>query len=279
MKKEAYGKFYVADHGLRPISDTSVFEKMPGAAIYEVVKIQQGTPIFFEEHMARFRKSAAFHNTEIQKPESEIRQEIDWLIERNRCDTINAKIVSMKTAGSDAFLVYFIPLEHPLQNPRTEGVHTILFPGERVSPNIKTLDDSFRDRVRGAREESGAFEALLTDENGFVTEGSRSNIFFVDPSGVFFTPPTERVLAGVTRAKVMEICKSFGIAVEKKLVHTSDLPKLAGAFITGTTVDVSPVGSIDNIRLDSVANPSINKIVGAYNKKVDEYVRASRSEN
>lgn len=272
MKKEVYGDFLVVDHVIELVSETTILNEIPGSSIYEVIKIQQGKPVFFEEHMARLRKSAEFMNAEVRKPEAEILEEIRWLVEKNRCDKVNAKLLSTRTAANNTFIIYFIPLEHPENDVLAEGAHTILFSGERPNPNIKTLKGSFRDRVRNARVESKAYEALLTDENGYVTEGSRSNIFFVWKDGVLRTPPTHRVLAGVTRAKVMAICKSFDIPVEEGLVNVKEFPDIPGAFITGTTVDVTPVGSVDLMKFDSASNPLVRKIMDAYDKEVADYI-------
>ncbi len=273
MKSEVYGDFLVVDHVIESGSETTMLNEIPGSSIYEVVKIQQGKPVFFEEHMARLKKSADFLNVEVRKTEAEILEEICWLVEKNRRDHINVKLLSTRTAGKDTFIIYFIPLERPENDPlATKGAHTILFSGERANPNIKTLKGSFRERVRNSRIESKAYEALLADENGYVTEGSRSNIFFVWKDGRLRTPPTARVLAGVTRAKVMDICERFDIPVEEGLVNIKELPSIPAAFITGTTVDVTPVGSIDDIKYDSAANPLVRKIVEAYHKEVADYI-------
>jgi branched-chain amino acid aminotransferase len=153
-----------------------------------------------------------------------------------------------------------------------KGVHTILFSGERIRPNIKTLKDSFREQVQALRESSNAYEALLTDESGHITEGSRSNVFFMGKEGKLYTSPTQSVLKGVTRTQVMEICSRLGLTVLEKTIHTRDLKDIQGAFITGTTVDVTPIRSIDNIIFDSTNIPLIRKILAEYEKKMIQYV-------
>ena len=65
----------------------------------------------------------------------------------------------------------------------------------------------------------GYDEALLTDMNGFVAEGTGANMFY-EKNGKFFTPPLGNILPGITRATVLEICDELNIPVEQKLFTT-----------------------------------------------------------
>lgn len=272
MKREAILNFFIANKTIRSTADMAIFDKVPATAIYEVIKICQGVPLFLEAHLERFVQSAFLTGDRIQKKETEILHEISDLVEKNQCNHGNVKLVSTLMNGQAIFLTYFIPAEFPDNKARLEGVHTILFTGERISPNIKTLKDSFRGQVQAVRESSNAYETLLTDASGYITEGSRSNVFFMGKDEKIYTSPAGGVLKGVTRTHVMEICSKMGITVLEKKVHTRDLSDIQGAFITGTTVDVTPIRSIADTHLDSSNIPLIRKIVAEYEKKIAEYV-------
>lgn len=272
MKREAIHNFFVANQTIRSTADMAIFDKVPATAIYEVMQIRQGIPLFFEAHLERFVQSASLIGTRIPKKETEILHEIADLVEKNNCDHGNVKLVSSLMNGKTIFLAYFIPAEFPDSKARLEGVHTILFSGERISPNIKTIKGSFREQVQAVRESSNAYEALLTNESGYITEGSRSNVFFMGKDKKLYTSPAGSVLKGVTRTHVMEICTRLGLAVLEKTVHTRDLADMQGAFITGTTVNVTPVRSIAHTHLDSANIPLIRKIVAEYEKKIAKYV-------
>ena len=274
MKREATHNFFVVNHTMRPTLDMAIFDKIPATAIYEVIQIRQGVPLFFEAHMERFMRSAAATGIEIEKPESEILHEIAMLVEKNRCDHVNVKLISTPLDGEATFLTYFIPTEFPDSKARAEGVHTILFSGERISPNVKTIKGSFREQVQAARDASNAYEALLADGAGYITEGSRSNLFFVGKDEKIYTSPAGSVLVGVTRTMVKEICSRIGRPVLEERVHTRDLEDIQGAFITGTTVDVTPIRSIDKIHLGSANIPLIRNIAAAYEKEIVEYIGA-----
>jgi branched-chain amino acid aminotransferase len=168
-------------------------------------------------------------------------------------------------------LTYFIRSEYPGPEVYQHGIHVILYQGEREQPNLKTLKGSFRDKVRHAKAQAGAYEALLLDENGFITEGTRSNIFFIK-GGVIYTPPADTVLLGVTRHQVLNICHQAKLPVEEKKLHVDDLPSLDAAFITGTTVDVLPIGTIGKNRIPSTTDAILKCIIESFNKTLKKYI-------
>ena len=277
MKPEAVCQFLFVNHAVQPTPAPEVFSRVDETALYEVVKLVSGVPLFFEAHMERFRRSAALSGRSFPVPDRQVLAEIAELAERNGQDRINAKVVWSGTGGDALFLTYLIRSEYPGAKAYGRGVHAVLFEGERPDPNIKTLRGSFRERVRALRSAAGAYEALLLDRNGFITEGSRSNFFFVR-EGRVWTPPAGAVLMGVTRAKVMEICREMGTPAEERPLHRDELSRLEGMFITGTTVDVLPVASVGEIRMDSVGQPPVREILGRFEAVARADVAARRNE-
>ncbi|MGE0085938.1 MAG: aminotransferase class IV [Desulfococcaceae bacterium] len=272
MKHEAVGDFYFVRHELCSAEDTEIFDRIKPGAVYEVIKLIDGIPLFFEAHMERLRSSAALAGERMEKDDSEILDEIRTLVKKNRKDHINVKLIRFRENDGEQFLTYFIRSEYPGPDVYAKGIRTVLYGGEREMPNIKTLKDSFRSRVQGITEKTGAYEALLVDQNGYITEGSRSNIFFLRQEEIF-TPPAGTVLLGVTRQHVVKICKTLGHNFSEHPLHTSELGKIDGAFITGTTVDVLPVSHVDDIFLPSVSHPLIRMIIEKFGKEIREYTR------
>ena len=174
--------------------------------------------------------------------------------------------------GLPYFLTYFIETESPRSQAYAQGIHVILYKGEREQPNLKTLKGSFRDNVRLAREQSGAYEALLLDEGGFIAEGTRSNIFFIK-NNIIFTPPAETVLLGITRHQILHICREAGLQVKEERLHIDDLKMLQAAFITGTTVDVLPIGSIEDVSIPSTTNSNLKRIIALYQERIQAYLQ------
>ncbi|MBT8334675.1 MAG: aminotransferase class IV [Deltaproteobacteria bacterium] len=272
MKQEAVKDYFILNHQLRSTQDMSIFERISQKSVYEVIKIVAGIPVFFEEHMQRMRRSAALLKVSLPKSDEEVLEEIRLLLEKNRCENINVKLIRTRIGSEDYFLTYFIEAESLSRKEYARGIHVILYQGERNKPHLKTLGSSFRDRVESARARTGAYEALLVDDQGNITEGSRSNIFFLK-DGLLFTPPARTVLLGVTRKHVMNLCKDMKLHVMEELLHRGEIRTVSGAFITGTTVDIAPIRSIDDYTISSMENPQIQNIMRLYSDEVNAYLK------
>ncbi len=259
--------YYFLDHKLKSTKDMIPFDSIDESAVYEVIKISDGVPMFFDAHFERMKRSALFSGITMEKDKKEVLEEIKILVEKNGLDKINVKLVNADIDGACRFFTYFIKTEYPGPMAYEKGIHTILFRGERENPNIKTIKGSFRKRVKKELEKAKAYEALLVDKNGYITEGSRSNIFFIK-DGKVHTPPSHAVLKGVTRSHVIEICTKLSMEVIEDCLHKDEINIIEGAFITGTTVDVLPIASIEKTRLSSVSCALILKIIKIYHSKL-----------
>ncbi len=85
--------------------------------------------------------------------------------------------------------------------------------------------------------QKGFDEALLTDMNGFVAEGPGAN-FFIEKNGVLVTAPLGNILAGITRATVLELAEELEIKVEKRLFTPEEIYEADAAFFCGTAAEV-----------------------------------------
>ncbi len=272
MRRDAISRFLILNQQILPTEKTDIFDRIENAAVYEVVKVVEGVPLFFEEHMERMRNSGYASGIALRKEDREILDEISTLVERNQCPETNAKLVCARVGEEEVFLTYFIATEDPGPQGLSRGVHTILLRAERKDPHVKRVRSSFRDRVRDAMEKAGAYETLLVDGDGFITEGVRSNLFFVKGNSLC-TPPSEKVLLGVTRKHVVQICKESGIEIREERLHQGEIAGIEAAFLTGTTVDVMPIGTIEDCALGSASHPMVRGIVKKYWEEVKAYVQ------
>lgn len=85
--------------------------------------------------------------------------------------------------------------------------------------------------------QKGFDEALLTDMHGYVAEGPGAN-FFMEKDGVLVTAPLGNILAGITRATVLELAKELDIKVEERLFTPEDVYSADAAFFCGTAAEV-----------------------------------------
>ena len=142
--------------------------------------------------------------------------------------------------------------------------------GERENPNAKIVNDNFRSRVNKEIENNNAYEAILIDRNGFITEGSRSNIFMIK-NNVILTSPTKSVLPGVTRKKVIELANQLNLKVEEQEYNYKKINELDGMFISGTSPKILPISSVSDIKLNE-KNSIILKLMKAYDDSINQYL-------
>ena len=115
-----------------------------------------------------------------------------------------------------------------------------LYSGNKIMGSYINSIMALQDAIK-----KGADEALLMDENGFISEGSGENIFIIKNDEIY-TPKIEHCLNGITRQSVMTIAKDFGINVIEKDLTYEDLSFADEAFFTGTAVEITPVTKIDS---------------------------------
>lgn len=272
MKAEAIKEYYIVDGKLIPTKDTNIFYKIEKPPIYEVLRVIDGIPLFLEDHIERMRKSGELVGININRSDKDIENDIRKLVEANNIKNLNVKLLVADVEGKgQVFLTYFIRSFYPSEEYYREGIHTILLYHERENPNAKVQQFSFREEIDRKLQENNAFEVLLVNKDGYVTEGSRSNMFFVKGNKIY-TSPKGTVLLGITRKYIMEVCKELNIEVVEENTHVDDLKFLDGAFMSGTSVNVLPISTIDDIRLNSVENEIIKKVGDGYLNKVKEYM-------
>jgi len=90
----------------------------------------------------------------------------------------------------------------------------------------------------------GYDEALLLDNEGFVTEGSGENIFLVR-NGVLLTPDLTSALEGVTRDTIITLAQDLGLKVTEKRITRDEVYIADEAFFTGTAAEVTPIREMD----------------------------------
>ena len=237
------------------------------AKIYEVIRVIEGRPIFLKEHFDRMNESIRLSGINGSLNFDEFQISIELLIKENSFKNQNIR-VSYYFKNEPVTLFYYIKSYYPSEEEFNEGIHTVTVKIERENPNIKSFQKDFKDNVARIMEEKNAFEAILINNDDTVSEGSRSNIFFVK-NNKLITSPDGAVLLGVTRSKVISVCEENSIEVEKKTINFTELKHFDGAFITGTSNDVLPIKTIDEI----VYNSSENEVVKSVSKLYLEEVR------
>jgi branched-chain amino acid aminotransferase len=95
----------------------------------------------------------------------------------------------------------------------------------------------------------GFAEGIALDASGFISEGSGENIFIVRNGEVYTPPLTSAILPGITRNVVMMLCRDLGIAVREQMMLRESLYVADELFFTGTAAEITPIRSVDKVRI------------------------------
>jgi len=276
MMNECFGKNYILNGELQPaeLFDNSLV--YDGDSIYEVIRMAKGIPIFFHDHLERLSSSVRLQHKTMLADASVLRNDIIQLTRSDKKKESNIKIVFNYNNDSDNYLIYFIEPIYPSDEQYKKGVKGILFFAERKDPESKVINHKLRSSVSHKLIHDSGYEALLVNENNLITEGSRSNIFFLK-NETLVTAPDNLILNGITRKYILEICRENKINVELACVNADNISEYEAVFMTGTSPMLLPFYCINN-KLFNVRLPLMEKLRKLYMLKVEESIRLFRSE-
>ncbi len=275
--KEIAKDYFLYNGDILPSEEFDIEKTTVYPSVYEVIRVIDSVPLFFEEHINRLWSSVKLLGYKQPYEDAVIREHILKLLELNKCYNYNVKIV-INTLDSENpnLFVYYVVSNYPAVELYEKGIHTILYEAERDNPNVKVIVADFRDKINKSIENAGAYEALLVNDRGEITEGSRSNVFFVKDD-VFYTAPAKDVLVGITRSRIIQLCLKLGYDIMEQPVSVDFLKDIDGLFLTGTSPKVLPIASIDERKYNSAGNSAIRAIHDAYNKLIDDYIDKNKS--
>lgn len=266
---EAINEFYLEDGHLEKIINYTKDSNNCEGIIYEVLRVIDYVPLFSEDHISRMEKSFRIMNKGFAYEYSKIQEFLNRLIKANNVECGNVKITF--DIENDTMKVFSIKHSYPTDEMYSKGVKTILYHGERSNPNAKVVNLSFREKVTKEIKKNNAHEAILVNNKGFITEGSKSNIFIIKGNDLI-TSPIEDVLPGVTRGRILKVAKKIGISIIEKNVKYNELEGVDAMFISGTSPKILPISKVDNIEMD-INNELMRNLMVAFNKEIEDYIK------
>ncbi len=259
--------FFVFNNSVEPVKNFIPSENEGG--IYEVLRVVEGVPLFLEDHLKRFYSSARIAGKSVRFNETQIEMLLNKLIETN-----NVKEGNILISCKINLKAFFISHNYPTTEMYRNGVTCGILNAERENPNAKVFQTSVRQEANKLIEENKFYEVLLIDNQGRITEGSKTNVFFVKGDSVI-TPPGNEVLLGITRKKAIDLARLNGIKCMEDDVFFKDANLFDAAFLTGTSPKIIPVSKFDKIEYNSTHN-IVSKLIGSYNSLISKYTLSKR---
>lgn len=289
LRNESIKIFVNGDVIKKSDAKVSVFDSgfMLGDGVWEGLRLYDRQWVFFDEHMERLFSAAKAIDLNIDHDAEGILNALEKTRLSNNIET-DAHARIMITRG-----VKIRPFQHPsLSQSGPTFVIIIEHSKPQIArpiklatvPHIRGLPMSQDPKLNShsklncvlaciAAEKAGADEALMLDINGFVNTTNACN-FFIVRNGEVWTSTGDYCMNGITRGKVIEICKNNNIKVFEKNFSLVDTYSADEAFLTGTFGAQTAVSSVDGRTIGSGEMGSITKeIRKLYTSLINEQLK------
>jgi branched-chain amino acid aminotransferase len=261
-------KIHVLSHVVSYAS--SVFE---GVRCYET---KSGPAIFrVREHMQRMVNSAKIYRMELGYTTEELSNAALEVVRVNKMNSCYIRPIALRGYGDIGVGGMNVPIEVYMAcwewgrylGPEAieQGVDVCVSSWNRMASNTlpamaKAASNYMNSQlIHMEALANGYTEGIALDTNGNVSEGSGENIF-VAQDGVLYTPPLgSSVLPGITRSSVMTLCEDLKIPVREQVIPREMLYIADEVFFTGTAAEISPLRSVDRIKVGKGSRGPITK--------------------
>ncbi|KAB2338884.1 D-amino-acid transaminase [Cytobacillus depressus] len=252
-----------------------------GDGVYEVIRVYNGKMFTAKEHLERLMVSGKKIGMEISYSVQEIKDMLTELISKNQLThgTIYMQVsrgiaprnhAYPATDVAQTFVANTKSVDRPARNME-KGVNTILVEDIRwLLCDIKSLNLLGNIMAKQKAVDAGCFEAIQ-HRGDIVTEGSSSNVSIIKDGKVITHPADNLILNGITRQKVLEVCRNNNIPVEEREFSLEELKSADEIFISGTTVEVTPIIEIAGEKVgDGTPGAVSRQIQELFKKAIEE---------
>ena len=233
-----------------------------GDAVYEVILYKNGQFLDLEGHLKRLRDSMSRIDFKLDVSNAAIKTIIKRLVIENNIRYGSIYIQVSRGEYSRDHSYFNMPLK-PILVILTKKIKEdfkIEIPGIKVfttldtrwsNPDIKTtqLLPNVLAKTKGIK--NGFGEALFLDNQSYITEGSSSNFWILNKNNILNTRSLDgKILAGITRASILNCAQNKNIKVEEKKISLDDIKDCKEAFITSASSFVTPVVQVDETKIN-----------------------------
>ena len=268
--KECAGNYFIKNGVMLSVEDFDNNMVYEGESIYEVLRMVKGAPLFFNDHYTRLINSIRNRKRTNLSTFDNLRQDIKTLTEIEKPKEANLKIVFNYNNSKNNYLVYFIKASYPSDLQYKEGVKGILFRAERTDPESKVIHHELKSAIEARLASEKAYEVLLVNDKNLITEGSRSNIFFIK-NKTLYTAPDNLVLSGITRKHLISLCNETGIEVCYECVNAGEIQDYDSVLMSGTSPILLPFKYIDDYEF-IVENSTVEKLRNIFMLKAEQSI-------
>ncbi|MHA7885990.1 aminotransferase class IV [Roseicyclus sp.] len=261
-----------------------------GDGMWEGMRLYDGVWAFFDAHMDRFFDSCHAVSLDVGMDRAGIAEALEMTRRANGMETdVHCRLMLTRGVKVKPFqhpalsrsgptLVIIMEHSRPVDRLQSAGIRLASVPQVRGLPHSQDAKFNSHSKLNCViaclqAEAAGADEALMLDPHGFVNTTNACN-FFIVRKGEVWTSTGDYCMNGVTRAKVIELCRKNGIPVFEKNYSLYEAYSADEAFLTGTFGAQTPVASIDGKRVGDGSRPVTARIQALYKQAIAEDIAA-----
>jgi branched-chain amino acid aminotransferase len=259
---------------------------MMGDGVWEGLRLHHGRLAFLAEHLARLHEGARAIDLEIGMSAEELTRALYRTVEANSMTSdVHLRLMvtrgPRKTPFQDPRLALWGPTvviiaEHKAANPEAfeRGIRLFTAHVHRGPPDVQDPKLNSHSKLNCILAmiqaiKAGCDEALMLDPQGFVATCNSTN-FFIVRKGEVWTSTGDYCMNGITRAKVIALCRADGIPVYEKNFSLVDVYGADEAFVTGTFGGLTPVVEADGRTIaDGRPGPETRRLRDLYRKLIE----------
>ena len=262
---------------------------MLGDGMWEGMRLVNGRWVFFEEHMDRLFASLKAISLDIGMDREGLAAALAETAAANAMTTdVHCRLMVTRGIKDRPFQhpglsrsgpTIAIIMEHskPVERAASDGIRLATVPQVRGLPHAQDAKLNSHSKLNCViaclqAEAAGADEALMLDPHGFVNTTNACN-FFIVRGGEVWTSTGDYCMAGITRRKVIELCRANDIPIYEKNFSLYETYSADEAFLTGSFGGQTPVAEIDGKPIgDGRSRPVMRRIQALYRKLIEDYV-------
>ncbi len=266
---------------------------MLGDGMWEGLRLYDGEWAFFDEHMDRLFNSLKSVSLNIEMGPSDIRDILDQTAFANgmtgdaHCRlmiTRGRKVKPFQHPALSRFgptIVAIVEHSKPVDGLQSHGIRLATVPQVRGLPMSQDAKYNSHSKLNCViaclqAEQAGADEGLMLDPHGFVNTTNACN-FFIVRRGEVWTSTGDYCMNGVTRQKVIDLCRINDIPVREKNYSLYEAYGADEAFLTGTFGAQTPVAEIDGKSIGNGDRPVMARIRTLYKQLVAQNVQEQKA--
>ena len=257
------GEFFHRDQAKISVFDSGF---LLGDGIWEGIRLVNNSWLFLDEHLDRLYEGCKAIDIQLDEDKKFLTNAIiETQKINNITDAAHARVMVTRGNKIKPFqqpslskdgITLVIIMEHSEEHPNTDGVKLVTVPQVRglpMSQDPKLNSHSKLNCIIACIQanKSGGDEALMLDPLGFVNTTNSCN-FFIVKNGEVWTSTGDYCMNGITRLKVIEICKNNKIPIYEKNFSLVDVYSSQEAFITGTLGSLTQVTNVDDRLIGNV---------------------------